>query len=144
MEKTHKTIINTIISLSSVYMGAVLWVVVQGQPLLYEQQDVADALSVRHGLTKETIIPYNPQIEIGKPDIWRMVSSTTIWCIWMAKCLKILQQVDFLMFASIFDAHLLPTMFNSSEDHNWKYSIFFTQNSFVVFSYELAPTLVLG
>ena len=41
---------------------AVLQAVVQGQPMLYEQEDVADTLSVRHGLMPKTIIPVNPQI----------------------------------------------------------------------------------
>ena len=94
MEKNQ--ILNTInnsISSSGVYMGTVLWAVLQGQPMLYEQEDVADALSMRHGLMQKTIIPLNPQIETGKPEIWEWVSSITIWHILKAKCLKVFRNV---------------------------------------------------
>ena len=74
----NRNISNTRISLSGVYMGTVLWAVLQGQPMLYEQEDVADALSMRHGLMQKTIIPLNPQIETGKPEIWQLITSITI------------------------------------------------------------------
>ena len=49
MEKNNN-VVDTNISSISVYMGVILWVVVQDQPMLYKQEDVVDALSMRHGL----------------------------------------------------------------------------------------------
>ena len=49
MEKNLKTI-SISISLNVVYMEVVLWAVAQGKPILYDQKDVAHALSLRHGL----------------------------------------------------------------------------------------------
>ena len=49
--------------------GAVLWAVVRGQPMLHEHVDVADALSLRHGL-KQLHILSNPQMVIRKAKIW--------------------------------------------------------------------------
>ena len=46
--------------------GAVLWMVVQDKPMVYEQEDVADAIAMRHGLMQKTLIPSNPQIEVDK------------------------------------------------------------------------------
>ena len=65
MEKKLKSI-NTNISSSNVYMGVVLWVVVQGQLMLFELEDVAYALSMRLGPMLKTIIPLNPWIETNK------------------------------------------------------------------------------
>ena len=59
MENNLKSI-NTNISSSNVCMGTVLWVVVQGQPMLLELEDVAYALSMRLGSMLRTIIPLNP------------------------------------------------------------------------------------
>ena len=42
--------------------------VVQVQPMLYEKEDVEDALFMKYGLMQKTIIPLTP-IEIGKPKI---------------------------------------------------------------------------
>ena len=50
--------------------GAVLWMVVQDKPKVYEQEDVAVAIAMRHGLMQKTLIPLNPQIETNKPQIW--------------------------------------------------------------------------
>ena len=50
---------------------SILWAVVQDKPMVYEQEDVLDAL---HGLVQKTIIPLNPQIEIDKPEIWQHFS----------------------------------------------------------------------
>ena len=40
--------------------GAILWAMVQGQLIIYEQEDVTD------GLMQKTVIPLNPQIENGE------------------------------------------------------------------------------
>ena len=56
----------------------VLWAVLQRQPMLYEQEDVADACSMKHGLMQKTIIPLNPQIETDKPEIWQLVTGIII------------------------------------------------------------------
>ena len=71
----------------------VLWGVVQDQPMLYEQADVAYALSMRHVLMQKTVIPTNPQIETCKPEMCQLVCSITTWYIWKAKCLKVFQNV---------------------------------------------------
>ena len=42
-------------------LGAVLWAVVQDKPMVYEQEDVANALAMRHGLMQKIFIPLNPQ-----------------------------------------------------------------------------------
>ena len=73
--------------------GAVLWVVVQDKPMVYEQEEVADSIVMRHGLMGKKLILLNPQIETNKPQIWQLVSSITIWYIWKARCLKVLQNV---------------------------------------------------
>ena len=65
MEKNLKSI-NTNISSSNVYMGAVLWVVVQGQPMLLELEDVAYALSMKLDPMLRTIIPLSPWIGTNK------------------------------------------------------------------------------
>ena len=49
MEMNHN-MINAGISSSSVYMGAVLWVVVQDKLVVYEQEEVVDSIVMRHGL----------------------------------------------------------------------------------------------
>ena len=51
-------------------MGGSFMGLVQDQPILYEQEHVADALSMRHGLMQKIVIPMNLQIEIGKLQIW--------------------------------------------------------------------------
>ena len=73
--------------------GAVLWAVVHDKPMVYEQEDVADAIVMRHGLMEKKLIPLNPQIQTDKPQIWQLVSSITIWYIWKARCLKVFQNV---------------------------------------------------
>ena len=50
-------------------------------PMVYKQEDIADALVVKHGLMRKTIIPLNPQRKIDKLEIWQLVSSITIWYI---------------------------------------------------------------
>ena len=62
--------------------------------MLYEQEDVAHALSLRHGLMQKTIIPLNPQIEIGKPEIWQLVSSITILVYLEAQMFKGIPKCD--------------------------------------------------
>ena len=74
-------------------MGPVLWAVVQDKPMVYEQEDVANALAMRHDFMKKTFIHLNLQIEIDKPEIWQLVSSITIWYIWKARCLRVFQTV---------------------------------------------------
>ena len=74
-------------------MGGNIWVMVQDKPMVYEKEDVVDALAMRHDLMRKTIIPLNPQIDADKPKIWRLLSSITIWCIWKARCLKVFQNV---------------------------------------------------
>ena len=59
-------------------MGEVMLAVVQRQPMLYDQGDVVDATSQRHGVMQKTIIPLNPQMETNRPEIWQLVSSITI------------------------------------------------------------------
>ena len=49
MENNHNNV-DTNLSSSGVNMGVVLWVVVQDEPMVYEQKDFADALAMRHGL----------------------------------------------------------------------------------------------
>ena len=58
--------------------GVVLWVVVQDILMVYEQEEVANAIVMRHGLMEKKLIPLNPQIETDKPQIWQLVSSITI------------------------------------------------------------------
>ena len=76
MEKNRNTV-NTSISSSGVYMymGDVLWVVVQDKVTVYKQEDVADALAMRHDLMQKTIVPLNLQIETDKPELWQFVSN---------------------------------------------------------------------
>ena len=50
--------------------SAVLLAVVEDKPMVYEQEDVANALTMRNGLMQKTIIHMNPQIEIDKLEIW--------------------------------------------------------------------------
>ena len=73
--------------------GAVLWVAIQDKPVVYEQEEVADVIAMRHGLMQKTLIYLNPQIETNKPQIWQLVS-ITIWYIWKAWCLKVFQNVN--------------------------------------------------
>ena len=62
MEKNHNTV-NTRI------WEAALWMVVQDRPMVYEQEDVADTLAMRHSLILKTCIPLNPQLDTDKPEI---------------------------------------------------------------------------
>ena len=55
-----------------------LCVVVQGKPMVYEQEEVSDAITMRLRLMQKTSIHLNPQIETNKPQIWHLVSNTTI------------------------------------------------------------------
>ena len=66
---------------------------VQDEPMIYEDEDVAYALPMRHYLMRKTIIALNPQIETDIPKIWQLVSRITIWYIWKARCLKVFQNV---------------------------------------------------
>ena len=50
--------------------------------MVYDQQDVADALATVHGLMQKTIIPLNPQTKTDKLEIWQLVSGIRIWYIW--------------------------------------------------------------
>ena len=58
--------------------GAILWAVVQDKPIVYEQEEVADAIVMGHGFMGKKLIPLNPQIQTDKPQIWQLVSSITI------------------------------------------------------------------
>ena len=80
------------ISLSS--SGVYKWGNILGgfAPILYKQEDIGDALVVKHGLMRKTIIPLNPQRKIDKLEIWQLMSSITIWYIW--KTLKVFQNYD--------------------------------------------------
>ena len=46
--------------------------------MLYEQEEVAVVIVVRHGLREKIWIPLNPQIKTDKAQIWQLVSSITI------------------------------------------------------------------
>ena len=62
---------------------------------IYEQDDVAYAFVMRHGLIqKKKIIPLNPQIETGKPEIWKLVSSITILVYLEAQMFKGIPKCD--------------------------------------------------
>ena len=65
----------------------------QDQPMVFEEDDVANALVMRHGMMQKTIIHLNPQIATGKPKIWQLVSRITIWYIWKAKYLKLFKKL---------------------------------------------------
>ena len=83
-------IINTSISLSSVYIGSGY---IGDKPMVYEQDEVADAIVMRHGFMEKKVTLLNPQIETDKPQIWQLVSSITIWYIWTAQCMKVFRNV---------------------------------------------------
>ena len=55
--------------------GAVLWVVIHDKPMVYEQEEFADAIVMRHGLMEKKLIPLNPKIQTDKPQIWQLLSS---------------------------------------------------------------------
>ena len=40
--------------------GAVLWAVVHDKPMVYEQEEVVDAIVMRHGLVGKKLISLNP------------------------------------------------------------------------------------
>ena len=61
--------------------GAVLWVVVQDKPMVYEEENVANVTVMSHGLMGKKVILLNRQIETDKAQIWQLVSSITIWYI---------------------------------------------------------------
>ena len=61
--------------------------------MVYEQEEVADVIAMKHALMPKTFIPLNPQIETNKPQIWQLVSSITIWYIWKARFSKVFQNV---------------------------------------------------
>ena len=63
--------------------GAVLWATIQDKPMVYEQEDVADAIAWTW-FDAKNMIPSNPQIETDKPQIGKLVSSITILYIWKA------------------------------------------------------------
>ena len=52
---------------------------VQDKPMVYEQEDVVDELPMRHGVMQKTIIPLNPQIETGIPEICQLICNITVW-----------------------------------------------------------------
>ena len=64
---------------------------VQDIPMVYEQEDVAYVLAMKHGLMQKTFIPLNPQVEMDKSEICELVSSITVWYIWKAQYLKVFQ-----------------------------------------------------
>ena len=68
METNHK-IINSKIFQNNVLWGAVLWAMVHDKPMVYEQEEVADAIVMRYGLIKKQLNHLNPQIQIDKPQI---------------------------------------------------------------------------
>ena len=43
---------------------------VQNKLMVYEQE-VGDAIAMRHDLMDKTLIPLNPQIESDQPQIWQ-------------------------------------------------------------------------
>ena len=55
MEKNRNTV-NTNLSSSGANMGEILWAVVQDEPIVYEQEDVADALAFRHGVMQKNTL----------------------------------------------------------------------------------------
>ena len=44
---------------------------VHDKPMVYEQEEVADAIVMRHGFMENNLIPLNPQIQTDKPQIWK-------------------------------------------------------------------------
>ena len=52
MEKNHNIVSTTIFS-SSVYMGSGIMGVVQDKPMVYEQEEVADVIAIKHGLMQK-------------------------------------------------------------------------------------------
>ena len=65
--------------------GTILWAVVHDKPMVYERDEAAYAIVMRHGLMENKLIPLNSQIQFDKPQIWQLVSSITIWYIWKAR-----------------------------------------------------------
>ena len=61
--------------------------------MAYEQEDVVDVFVMRYGLMQKTFVPLNPQIETDQTEIWKFVSSITIWYILKARCLKVFQNM---------------------------------------------------
>ena len=66
---------------------------VHDKPMVYEHEEVAYAIVMRHGLMENYLILLNPQIQTDKPQIWQLVSSITIWYIWKPRYLKAFQNV---------------------------------------------------
>ena len=58
--------------------GAILWAVVHDKPMVYELEEVVDAIVIRYGFMDKNLIPLNQQIQNDKPQIWQLVSSITI------------------------------------------------------------------
>ena len=85
--------LNKCLSSSGVYVGAMLWAIVQWQPLLYEE-DVVTTISLWHVGMQKTNIPLNPKIATNKTKIWQLVSSITIWYTWKAKVLEGIPKCD--------------------------------------------------
>ena len=50
-------------------LGAVLWAVVHDKPMVYEQQEVVDAIVMRHGLMGKNLIPLTVSLHYS---IWRV------------------------------------------------------------------------
>ena len=49
--------------------------------MVHEQEEVAYAIAMRHGLMQKTLIPLNPQIETNKSEILQLISTIAIWYI---------------------------------------------------------------
>ena len=73
------------------WLWAVLSMVVQDQPMVYMNKTMLHTLLLWDMVwfKKKKFIPLNLQIEIGKPKIWQLVSSITIWYIWKVRCLTV-------------------------------------------------------
>ena len=56
--------------------------------MVYEQEDVAYVLAMRHGLMQKTSIHLNPRIETDKLEIWQLLSNITISYILEAQCFE--------------------------------------------------------
>ena len=92
MEKNRDDVA-TIMSLSGVYMGVVLWVVVQGQPMSIRTRGCCKMLLLETWYDAKNNYTYESTHKDGKLEIWQLVINITIWYILKAKCIKVFQNM---------------------------------------------------